>query len=71
MEEGTWGRLLGRALEKAVSVPACGSLKSTDLGLGAVWDTAGARDVGDTDVKEDDCNLTGDFFHENFSLIDA
>ena len=51
---GTRGGLLSKALAKAFAfLLACGSLTATELSLGAACDTAGAREVGDTEVEKD------------------
>ena len=54
VEGGTRGGLLCKTLAEApVVVLASGSFEATALGFGAAHDTAGTREVGDTEVEED------------------
>ena len=51
---GSRSRLLSKALAEAFAILlACGSLKTTELGLGAACDTGGVKEVGDTEVEKD------------------
>ena len=65
VERSTWGRLQRKALAKAFAVLlACGSIKATELGLGAAWDT-----WTDTDPTQTHAHTReGQFIKDVFSV---